>query len=497
MGEILLTCQGICKSFGVTKALDDVDFKLERGTIHGLIGENGSGKSTLSNIVSRIYQKDSGTITFKGENWDPKTTLEAVKGGVGIIVQEAGTIPNITVAQNIFIGRYDQFVKNGFIDKNSMNAKADEILESIGVNNIKGYMPARSLNLQQRKIVEIAKALSNDLDLLIADETTNVLSEEGREILFNVINKFAKDNKAVIIISHDIDEVIAHCDKLTILRDGKITATLDKNEFDSNKIKSLMIGRKIATDFYRSDNDDYDDEVVLEIKDASSLTDVTKATLQLHKGEILGIGGLANSGMHTLGKMMFGAERLACGQVLYKGKQFNSPSQAVDLGIAYISKDRDVESLATAASINNNIGASGLEENTVAKFLYSKVKEKSYVVKQMNNLSIKANSRFDKVNSLSGGNKQKVAFAKWFAKDCNVFIMDCPTRGIDIGVKQEIYAMMSQMKKQGKSIILIGEEMPELIGMSDRLIIMKDGRIAKEFLRKDGLTEDKIINYMF
>jgi len=497
MNETLLTCKGICKNFGITKALDDVDFSLERGCIHGLIGENGSGKSTLSNIISAIYHKDSGTMTLNGNDWNPSNTLEAIKGGVAIIVQEAGTIPNITVAQNIFIGRYDQFKKNGFIDKKALNKKADEILESIGVTNIKGSMPARNLNLQQRKIVEIAKALSNDIDILIADETTNVLSEEGRKILFDVIEKLKKQNKSIIIISHDIEEVVAHCDKITILRDGKITATLPSNEFEVNKIKSLMIGREIATDFYRKDDEGYQDEVVLRLENASSLTDVTNLSLDLHKGEILGIGGLADSGMHVVGKMLFGAERLARGSVSYKGIKYTSPSKAVDLGIAYISKDRDTESLATNTSINNNIAATGLEQNKIANVIYSKLKEKKYVLDEYNSLKIKANSRFDKVNSLSGGNKQKVAFAKWFAKKCDVFIMDCPTRGIDIGIKQEIYAMMCQMKKEGKSIVLIGEEMPELIGMSDRLIVMKNGRIAKEFYRKDGLSEEKIIDYMF
>lgn len=494
---ILFECKNISKSFGITRALADVDFELEKGEIHGLIGENGSGKSTLSNLIACIHHPDKGEMQFLTRPWKPATSLDAINGGVSMIIQETGTVPNLTVAHNIFMGRYDRFSRFGFINEKEMNRQADELLRKIGESGIHGGMPVRALNMQQRKIVEIAKAVSSDPQLLITDETTNVLSEEGREILFRLIHQFAGEGKAVLIISHDIDEVMAHCDRLTILRDGHITATLEKSEFDADIIKALMIGRELTGNFYRNDNDPYQEEVVLSLKNASSLRDVTNVSIDLHKGEILGIGGLADSGMHTVGKMFFGAERFARGEVSCRGKKFSTPSEAVGLGIAYLSKDRNVESLASEASLNDNIAITGLTENSLAGVVYAAGKEKRYVTRQIDNLKIKANSRFDRVSSLSGGNKQKAAFAKWFAKDSGIFIMDCPTRGIDIGVKQEIYRMMYDLKKQGKSILLIGEEMPELIGMSDRIIVMKDGRISDEFLRSDGLTEEKIVNSMF
>jgi ribose transport system ATP-binding protein len=497
MPQYLLKCEDVHKSFGITKALDGVDFCVERGKIHGLIGENGSGKSTLANIIGRIYAADKGKFTLRGETWTPKSPQKAFSDGVSIIVQETGTVPSITVAENLFLGRYEEFSDGFIVNAGKMEKAADQVLSSIGVTSIYGSQMTARLNMQQRKIVEIAKAVSNDPDLLIADETSNILSEEGREILFRLFDKQIKNNKSVVMITHNIEEAMELCDTLTILRDGKVTATLNKEEFDENRIKSLMIGREIKDSFYRTDNDEYGEEVVLRMVDATSLRDVTRVSLELHKGEILGIGGLAESGMHTLGKMLFGAERLACGKVECNGKTVDSPETAVALGIAYISKDRDVESLAASTNVNANIAITGTDVNVISKFIYSVKKEKKYVLDQIERLKIKVNSRFDKVSSLSGGNKQKVAFAKWFARDCQIYIMDCPTRGIDIGVKQEVYRMMYQLKQQGKSIILIGEEMAELIGMSDRIIILKDGRINREFRRSEGVTEDKLIHSMF
>lgn len=497
MGESLFSCRGISMDFGITKALNKVDFDVKRGTVCGLIGENGSGKSTLASIIAGIYHPTAGEMYFNGAKWAPKDSLFASQKGVGIIVQEMGTSSMVTVAQNIFLGQEKRFAKFGFVNKAEMNRSAKKVLDEIGVKNIDASAMTMRLDMQERKLIEIAKAYNNNPDIFIVDETTNVLSQDGREILFKLIHRLANEGKSVIIISHDIDEVMEHCDNITILMDGKVTATLEKQEFDKEKIKQLMVGRELEGNFYRIDNDDYSNEVVLKTEGVTALRNLTNVSIELHKGEILGIGGLSDSGMHVLGKTLFGAERLAKGKVLLdNGVEVKSPEIAVKNGIAYISKDRDKESLALDASIYTNIASSGIDENRIFNFFNSPKKEKKYVMEQKESLKIKCTSVDQLVRSLSGGNKQKVAFGKWFAKQSDIFIMDCPTRGIDIGVKQEIYRMMYQLKKQGKSIIMISEEMAELIGMCDRILIMNNGRVAKEFFRKDGITERQVIEYM-
>lgn len=496
--EKLLECTGICKNFGITKALVDVDFSLERGKVYGLVGENGSGKSTLSSIIAGIHSPTAGSMRFKGQEWKPANALYATQHGVGIIVQEAGTIALCTVAQNIFLGQEKRFSKRGLVDSTAMTKQAQALLNEIGADFIQAGIPAMALNMQTRKIVEIAKAYSNAPDLLIVDETTNALAQDGRDILFRLMHKLAKEGRTVLVISHDIEEVCEHCDIVTVLKDGHVTATLQKEEFSPKKIKELMIGRELVGNFYREDNDPYSDEVVLEIKDANAFHQVTGVSLELHKGEILGIGGLSDCGMHILGKMMFGEEIIAKGTVKLKKKDIlvKNAETAVKNGIAYVSKDRDKESLALDASISDNIASTGYDHNRIAGVFYSGKKERKWVDTQVQNLRVKCNSKHDLVRSLSGGNKQKVVFGKWFAEDADILILDCPTRGIDIGVKQEIYRMMYEMKKTGKAIVIISEELSELIGMSDRLLIMKDGRITKELFRKDGMTEQEIIEYM-
>lgn len=494
---MLLKCEKLCMNFGETRALVDVDFQVEAGKISGLIGENGSGKSTLSAVIAGVYKPSSGSMLYKEKEWSPASVLKASNSGVAIIVQEAGTISGITVGQNIFLGREKEFARFGFVDMKKLHRQANHILEELGVKSIRSEMPTAALNMQDRKVVEIAKAYSASPEILIVDETTNVLSQNGRELLFRLIHKMADEGKAVIIISHDIEEVVEHCDELTILRDGHMSAHLRRDEFEVNRIKSMMIGRELVGDFYCNGGEGYSDEVVLEAKDVTALKDCSNVSLQLHKGEILGIGGLSDSGIHVIGKVLFGDERLAKGEVLLNGTlKIDSDEKAVRNGIAYIAKDRDTESLALGASIAENIASTGFDACTVGKVLYSRRKEKEYVRAQADQLKIKCTSVDQTVRYLSGGNKQKVVFGKWFASGAQVYIMDCPTRGIDIGIKQEIYRLMNEMKKQGKAIVIISEEMPELIGMSDRLLVMKNGRINGEFFRKDGISEQDVLNCM-
>ena len=494
--EVLLTITDMSKNFGATRALKHVDMTVYRGEIRGLIGENGSGKSTISSIVAGMQKATEGSMAFHGQPWDPPSMLYAAAHGIGMVVQESGTVPGISVADNIFLGETDRFRRFGLIDRKTLNKAADEIMEAIGVHHIKGEMPCAAVNFQDRKLIEIAKVISKKPEIFIVDETTTALSHEGRMIIYDLMRKLRDDGKAVLFISHDLEELMEVCDTLTVLRDGDLIVNLEKAEFDADAIKQYMVGRKLEGDYYRSDYDpSHADEVVLKVEDLVC-GEVQGVSLELHKGEILGIGGLSHCGMHTLGKAMFGVVKPQSGSVTVKGASVSDENHAMKLGVGYVSKDRDVESLNLNASIKDNISIAGLDRFAVSNFLILRGKENKYVDEQVKALSIKCFDKLQDVSQLSGGNKQKVVFGKWVGRDSEILILDCPTRGVDIGVKQFMYQLMYRFKKEGKAIVLISEEMAELIGMSDKLIIMKDGTITKTFDRSAELTDSQVIDYM-
>lgn len=496
--EVIIEVKDMNKNFGVTQALSHVDFVVKTGEIRGLIGENGSGKSTVSSIIAGLLKASSGEMYYKGKKWDPDIVLDAKNAGIAMIVQEAGAIPDISVAENIFIGDYDQFKTGLFIDKSLMNNAAGKALEKIGVTNINPNHPTSMYDIQQRKLIELARAMYNDPDVLIIDETTTALSQYGRDILYRIMHQYAELGKAVMIISHDLDELMEHCDTLTILRDGIIVDNLEKKDFDENKIKQKMVGREISGNYYRVDMDGYSDEVVLRAEYITTMTDLMCFSLELHKGEILGIGGLSDCGMHTLGKALYGLEDVIDGSVTLPGKnnaKITNAKIAFKNGMGYISKNRDIESLELNASIHANIASTGYKKNRKGLFLLPKL-EGDYVGNQIKNLLVKCSGEWQPVSALSGGNKQKVVFGKWVAAESDILILDCPTRGVDIGVKAAMYQLIYKMKKQGKSIIMISEELSELCGMSDRLLIMKDGKLNAEFTREEGFSDHELINYM-
>lgn len=502
--EVIVEVKKMNKSFGSTVALDDVSITLRRGEIQGLIGENGSGKSTATSIISGMQKADAGEMFYHGEKWEPESMLWALEKGIGMIVQESGTVPGITVAENIFLGEMERFKtfgktsrKWGIVKRRQMMAEAQTALDAIGATHIKADALTGALDMQDRKLVEIAKVMIKKPQVLVVDETTTALSQIGREIIYKIMEGMKEENKTVVFISHDLDEIMNVCDALTVLRDGKVIVTFDKEEFKEDLIKTSMIGRELEGDYYRSDYDgSFDKEVVMEIKNAQLDNQLKDFNLQLHKGEILGIGGLSHCGMHTLGKVLFGTMKPSEGEVLIQGKELKNEADAMKQKVGYVAKDRDGESLCLNASIKDNISIGGLEEFAVNKFLLLPHKEKTYVQKQVDDLSIKCVGIEQYVSTLSGGNKQKVVFGKWIGRGSDILILDCPTRGVDIGVKQSMYQLMYKMKKEGKSIVIISEEMTELIGMADRLLIMKDGEVKKEFTRSESLCESDIIQHM-
>lgn len=508
--EIIMECRSITKTFGPVVALDHVDLIVNRGEVRGLIGENGSGKSTITSIFSGMQPADSGEMFYQGQPWHPESMHWASAHGVGMIVQETGTVPEITVAENMFLCQTGQFAmfgrksgkRWGPISGKAMLQAAQKALDDIGANHIDAGAVTNTLDMQDRKLVEVAKVWMQNPELIVVDETTTALSQTGRDIIYGLMERMRESGQSVVFISHDLDEIKEKCDTLTVLRDGHIIRTFEKSEYDDDAIRASMIGREMEGDYYRSDyNGACGEKVVLEIKNANLGDQMIDFSLQAHEGEILGIGGLSHCGMHTVGKVLFGGIRPAAGSVqVYtqkpEGEDVESPAFAMKRGIGYVAKDRDVESLNTLTSIRDNIAIAGLDQFAIKNFLITYGREKRYVEAQKDLMQIKCFSIDQEVSQLSGGNKQKVVFGKWIGCGSSILILDCPTRGIDVGVKQSMYHMMYEMKQQGKTIVMISEEMTELMGMSDRIIIMKDGRITKEFQRSRTLSDSEIIKYM-
>ncbi|MCF0228118.1 MAG: sugar ABC transporter ATP-binding protein [Parasporobacterium sp.] len=497
MSSELIRAVNIVKNFGLTKALQGVDFTLNSGEIRGLIGENGSGKSTICSIISGVYGCDSGELFLKGEAYKPESMVDAQKKGVAMILQEMGTISGIRVCDNIFIGKEALFTRNGIVQRGKMRKAAQQILDDLGAGDIDAWSMIDTLNFENRKLVEIARAMYDDPDILIVDETTTALSQRGRDIIYRLCDRMSSQGKGVIFISHDLDEIMEHCSALTVLRDGVLIDTLDKNRMEPDLIKSLMVGREMVGDYYRSDYDgSYSDEVVLKLTDIYDGRTLKGFNLELHKGEILGIGGLSECGMHEVGRLAFGIEKPLRGKVtLADGTEITQPYVATGKRVGYISKNRDQESLMITATILENIELPSLKDITRGGLLFRK-DEKALAEEQKKLLSIKCNNVDQPVKGLSGGNKQKVVFGRWIGNKSEILILDCPTRGVDIGVKQAMYQLMYKLKKEGKSIILISEELAEIIGMSDRIVIMKDGAIGAEFARSEQITEHMLIEYM-
>jgi ribose transport system ATP-binding protein len=495
-GTMLLRIEGLKKSFGTTQALNNAELSLDYGQILGLIGENGSGKSTLGSIVARMQIEDSGKITLEGKPYTPRTAVQANELGICMIMQEKGTFEKMSVAKNIFLGKESLFVRSGLLNIRKMETEAQNALDMIQSGHIKAEWPLAKLSFENRKLVELAKAMYTKPKILIVDETTSALSKEGREILYRIMRRMKSEGRSVIFITHVIDEMVEHCDKITVLRDGVYAGSLEKNDFDKQKIKQMMVGREVADNYYRLDTESSGGSAVslrIEHINTEELNDIN---FELHQGEILGIGGLTESGMLELGRLIFGIEKPGKGSIrTAEGVEISSPGSALKQKIAYISKDRDQESLIVTASIADNINLPSYFKLKKGAFIWP-WRLRNFSLLWAEKLEVKMRGINQYIMELSGGNKQKVVLAKWLGFGADIFILDCPTRGIDIGVKENIYNLMRKLKSEGKSILLISEEMAEIIGMSDRVITLKDGKVSGTFYREDGLTEGRLIEYM-
>lgn len=497
MAEITLKSENVCKDFGVTRAVKDASLSFEAGEIHGLIGENGSGKSTFCSVLCGIYPLSSGRFILDGKEMQVKNMVDANRLGVSMIVQEMGTLSGLTVTENIFLGNENQFMKAGIKDTGAMIQKAQALLKDYGFGHINASAMIDHYNFEDRKLVEIVKATYFNPRVVVVDETTTALSQAGRDKLFKHIHRIRDEGNTIIFIAHDLSEVLEHTDRVSILRDGDVIGTVKSAEVTTDDLKNMMVGRELGGHYYRTDyGQKISDEVVVSVDHVSIPGQVEDVSFKLHKGEILGFGGLSDCGMHEVGKAIFGAAYDRTGTVtLADGTQIKSIPQAIRRSIAYASKDRDNESVVLSDTIKDNICLPALDDLANHGLLSSK-KMSAFADKYAKQMSTKMTGINQYVSELSGGNKQKVVLARWIGKGSDILVLDSPTRGIDIKVKADIYALMSDLKKQGKSIIMISEEIPELLGMSDRIIIMKDGKINGEFMRAEELGEEDLISKM-
>ncbi len=502
--ESILVFKGMKKYFPGTKALDwneNDTIEIYPGEIHGLVGENGAGKSTLFQILMGIYTRTEGEIIYNGEPFNSINAHYAEDHGISIIMQQPNFAHNMTVAENIFMSR-DSMFKNsfGFIDWKKMNAAARDVLDELSYTNIDPKATVGELPFEARKQVEIARAFSSNPKVLLVDETSAAVSKESVVGLYRLLRKKRDEGIAIMYISHFIDEVHNLCDRVSILRDGQLVAKMKMDEsVTEDVIIKNMVGRDISSSSYRSDDNSSITDIILETKGLSGgkEKDFDKIDLAVHKAEIVGIAGIGGCGSSEFGRALFGYSPITSGEIFYKGKSvtFKNPTEAVKNKIGYIPKDRDLEGLVLMYDLVVNISEANLS-NVSHNCIIDAKKEKSIALDAIKTLKIKTPSERTTAGSLSGGNRQKVAIAKWTVNNSDLLIINSPTRGVDVGAKYEIYKIMEYLKNKGKAIILISDELPELIGMSDRIYCFRAGKVSGEFVRGKDCTEENVIAKM-
>lgn len=476
MGDLILSMKGITKSFSGVAALKNAALDLKAGEVVALMGENGAGKSTLMKILTGIYSKDSGEIQYMGQEVCFKGPAESEEAGISIVHQELNMMNDLTVAQNLFIGREEM---NGFlIDDKKMNEKARELFKVLKID-INPAEKIGNLTVGKQQMVEIAKAISSKAKVIIFDEPTAALTDSEIEELFKVIRDLKKQGTGMVYISHRMDEINVISDRVIVMRDGEYVGTLITKECCKDDIIKLMVGRAIFGEPKIASNVAKDAPVVLKCENLNRGKAVKDVSFELRKGEILGFSGLMGAGRTEVARLIFGADKKDSGKIFINGKEvtIHTPRDAVAHGIGYLSEDRKRYGLIVDKSVEENTVISSLNDFVKGIFI-DKAKSKEVSQKYVESLKTKTPSVSQLVKKLSGGNQQKVVIAKWLVKNSDILIFDEPTRGIDVGAKSEIYALMERLAKEGKSIIMISSELPEVLRMSDRVIVMCEGRIT-------------------
>ncbi len=478
VGETILRMEGIDKSFTGVHALKGVDFDLQKGEVHALMGENGAGKSTLMKILTGIYAKDAGTITYEGAAVEFKTPKEAQDAGIAIVHQELNMMNHLTVAQNIFIGR--EAMSGRIINDKKMNEDAAALFRRLNIK-IDPAAVMGDLTVGKQQMCEIAKAISREAKLIVFDEPTAALTDAEIEELFKIIRDLRERGLGIIYISHRMDEIKVITDRVTVMRDGEYVGTLITKDCSKEDIINMMVGRVIYEEPKQKSMVAQDAPVVLSVRHLNAGKLVRDVSFDLRKGEILGFAGLMGAGRTETARAIFGADPVESGEIYMNGKQvqIKCPKDAVAAGIGYLSEDRKRYGIILDKTITENSTMAAMEEYQKGVFIDRK-KERQVTESYVKKLKTKTPTVDAAVGNLSGGNQQKVVIAKWLVRDCEVLIFDEPTRGIDVGAKSEIYHLMNELAAAGKAIIMISSELPEVLRMSDRIMVMCEGRITGE-----------------
>lgn len=494
MSRQILSMQKIDKRFTGVHALREVDFDLDEGEIHSLVGENGAGKSTLMKVLIGITPKDYGEIHYMGHQFNPRDPKHALEMGIGIIHQELNMMYNLTVAQNIFIGRESTRLNGILLDKREQNRRTEELLKRLKMN-INPAEPLGRLSVGKQQMVEIAKAVSHPLRILILDEPTAALTDAEIDELFAIMRGLAGKGVGMVHISHRLDEIHRIADRVTVLRDGECVDTKPTSEVTRPQIINMMVGRVIYEQPKKHSNIAPDAPVVLRVSRLNAGRLVRDVSFELRGGEILGMAGLMGSGRTETARAIFGADEVQSGTIEIGGRRVSirSPEDAVANGIGYLSEDRKRFGLAVNLSVKDNLAMATYDRFQRGLFIHA-TKVRRVSEEYIRKLNIRTPSLEQLLRNLSGGNQQKVVIAKWLIRNCDILIFDEPTRGIDVGAKSEIYTLMNELTRQGKSVIMISSELPEILRMSDRIIVMCEGRLTGE-LPIEEASQEAIMKY--
>ena len=485
----LLKVENISKEFPGVKALDDVSLTLERGEVHALCGENGAGKSTLIKILAGTYFKDEGDILFEGRPIEITSSHDSLSIGIKVVFQELSLIPGLSVAENVFLESFP-LKKNRTIDWQKMYARTEEILDSIGIE-VNPKLPVSKLTISQQQMVEIGRALSHEAKVIIMDEPTSALTPKEVKSLFRAIDNLKKMGIGILYVTHKLEEVFEICDTITVFRDGKHISNRNVAETDHNQIVKDMVGREITTLFPKSEHPA--GETILEVENLSTEKKLRNVSFSLRSGEVIGVFGLLGAGRTELAKAVFGLDPVTGGTVRVNGDTVKSGStaHATKAGMGLLTEDRKEEGLVLSMSVTQNMTLPSLEEFSSAGFMRRALEDR-HAQEFVDKISIKTPSLKQKIMYLSGGNQQKVLLARWLMKELKVIILDEPTRGIDVGAKAEIHKLIDDLAKDGVAVLMMTSEMPELLGVSDRIIVMNDGRVTGNFDRQD-VTQEQVL----
>lgn len=481
----LLEMKGIEKSFNTVKVLHGVDLILRKGTVHALMGENGAGKSTLMKVLAGIHKCDAGTVTVKGKSVDIQSPKHSQALGIAMIHQELSPVPEMTVAENIYLGREPG--GRLFVDYAAMYRQTEELLESLKVH-ISPKEKVGSLKVADQQLVEIAKAISLNAEIIIMDEPTSAITDKEVDNLFSIIRDLKDQGKGIIYISHKMDEIFQISDDITVLRDGQYVNTWKAEEIDNNILIKNMVGRELTEIFPKTEVPISD--TILEVRNFTLGNKFQDISFKVKRGEIYGIAGLVGAGRTELMHALFGLDRPDKGEIIFDGKPLHirKPKDAIREGIAYVTEDRKQEGLVLEMSVGQNISLASMKELSRGLFINER-EENSLVKDEIERLRIRLHSPRQLVKSLSGGNQQKVVLSKWMIKNPKLLILDEPTRGIDVGAKSEIYKLMCEYAARGNAIIMISSEMPEVMGMADRMLVLSNGRVGGELNRSEFAQE--------